>query len=44
MAIEGKVATILNERDLVINKGSSSGVAEGMKFGVMEKRSPGQRS
>lgn len=34
MPIEGKVAAILNERDLVLNKGSESGVTEGMKFKV----------
>lgn len=36
MAIEGKVAAILNERDLVVNKGSSAGVEEGMIFKVIE--------
>lgn len=36
MAIEGKVAAILNERDLVVNKGSESGVREGMTFKVTE--------
>ena len=36
MAIEGKVANILNERVLVINKGSDAGVKEGMKFKVTE--------
>ena len=40
MAIEGKVAAILNERDLVINRGSDSGVQEGMRFGVVEKDVP----
>jgi len=36
MAIEGKVATILNERELTINQGGDSGVTEGMKFKVGE--------
>jgi len=36
MAIEGKVARILNERDLAINKGSDSGVTTGMTFKVTE--------
>lgn len=36
MAIAGKVADILNERDLVINQGAESGVVEGMKFKVSE--------
>ena len=36
MPIEGKVARILNERDLVINKGADGGVKEGMKFAVAE--------
>ena len=36
MAIAGKVAEILNERDLVINQGAENGVAEGMKFKVSE--------
>ena len=35
MAIEGQVATIVNERELVINRGSDSGVNEGMKFKVV---------
>lgn len=34
--IEGKVAAILNARELVINKGSKDGVREGMKFGVLD--------
>jgi len=36
MAIEGKVAAILNERELVINKGTDAGVKGEMKFKVME--------
>ncbi len=38
MAIEGKVAAVLNDRELVINKGESSGVKPGMIFGVPEER------
>ena len=38
MVIEGKIASILNERDLVINKGSDDGVAEGMRFKVNDPR------
>ncbi len=37
MAIEGKVAAIVNERDLAINQGSDNGVTEGMIFKVMER-------
>lgn len=40
MIIEGKVAAILNERDLVINRGSDAGVKEGMKFKVIEPQFP----
>ena len=36
MVIEGKVATILNSRELVINKGKTSGVKKDMIFGVLE--------
>ena len=36
MGIQGKVATILNERDLIINRGSSAGVKEGMIFAILE--------
>jgi len=36
--IEGKVAKILNSRELVINKGSKDGVNIGMKFNVMDPR------
>jgi hypothetical protein len=32
--IQGKVAGVLNERELVINVGSNSGVQKGMKFAV----------
>lgn len=34
--MRGKVAAILNERELVINLGSANGVEEGMKFKVIE--------
>lgn len=40
MPIEGKVAGIINERDLIINKGSDVGVSEGMKFRVVEGQVP----
>jgi hypothetical protein len=36
MAIQGKVAAILNSRDLVINKGANDDVSEGMLFQVTE--------
>ena len=36
--IRGKVAQILNSRELVINAGSSSGVAVGMRFEVMDAK------
>ena len=36
MSIHGKVAVILNERDLVINKGRDDGVSEGMLFKVTQ--------
>ncbi len=35
--IEGKVAGIINERELTINIGSKSGVLEGMKFSILAK-------
>ena len=35
--IEGRVAKVLNRRELVINRGSENGVEEGMKFGVIEE-------
>ena len=38
MAIEGKVAAILNERDLVVNRGADAGVKEGMRFKVTESK------
>lgn len=33
--IEGKVATVLNERELVLNVGSEEGVAVGMRFKIL---------
>ena len=36
MSIEGKVAAILNERDLIINKGADAGITEDMKFKVVD--------
>ncbi|HEX2988967.1 MAG TPA: hypothetical protein VHS06_12470 [Chloroflexota bacterium] len=33
--LEGKVAQILNERELVINIGSAAGVIRGMRFAVL---------
>ena len=35
-AIEGKVAGILNSRELVINRGASDGVKDGMRFEVID--------
>jgi len=35
--IEGKVAEILNERELIINIGSKKGVSEGMKFSILSQ-------
>jgi hypothetical protein len=34
-ALQGRVARILNERELVINIGSDHGVVEGMRFAVL---------
>ena len=36
MGIEGKVAKVLNSREVIINKGSSDGVETGMKFNIQE--------
>lgn len=36
--IEGKVAKILNSRELVINRGYKDGVVIGMKFDVMDSK------
>ncbi len=38
MAIEGKVADILNSRELAINRGKDTGVEKDMIFGVLETR------
>ncbi len=40
MSIRGKVAVILNGRDLVINKGSEDGIIEGMRFIVIQHDVP----
>ena len=37
MNIEGKVAAVINRRELVINRGTAAGVQEGMKFKVMDR-------
>ena len=37
MTIEGKVADIINRRELIINRGEGSGVRVGMKFKVMDQ-------
>lgn len=36
--IEGKVAQVLNRREVALNVGSSSGVVPGMKFAILNKR------
>ena len=36
-SIEGRVARILNERELVINRGTEQGIRDGMKFSVLEE-------
>ena len=36
-AIEGKVAKIINSRELVINRGSDNGVQQGMRFQVIDE-------
>lgn len=38
MGIEGKIAKILNTRELVINRGSEDGVDVDMEFAVIEPR------
>ena len=38
MAVDGKVAKILNARELIINRGSEAGVEPDMKFKVLEER------
>ena len=40
MTILGKVASIMNEREVIINKGSNDGVEEGMTFRVTEEGIP----
>lgn len=35
--VEGKVAKVLNKRELVINRGSQDGVKDGMRFEVIEE-------
>ena len=35
--IKGKVAAILNSRELVINKGDEDGVKDGMKFKILDR-------
>lgn len=40
MPIQGKVAAILNERDLVINRGENDGVSEEMLFQVTQPNVP----
>lgn len=37
MEIEGKIAKILNTRELVINRGTEHGVGPGMEFAVLEQ-------
>ena len=37
MAIEGKVAAILNNRELIINKGSNDGVEPEMRFTITDR-------
>ena len=36
--IEGKVARVLNERELAINKGARDGVKVGMRFAVLDAK------
>ena len=38
--IEGKVAKILNTRELVINRGADDGVKDGMRFEVVDDFAP----
>ena len=38
MGIEGKIAKILNPRELVLNRGSDDGVSVDMEFAVIEPR------
>lgn len=39
--LEGKVAKILNSRELIINKGSKDGVTIGMRFDVLDPKGVG---
>ena len=36
-AIEGKVARLLNSRELIINRGSEDGVEDGMRFEIIDE-------
>lgn len=36
-AIEGRVAKVLNKREVVVNRGSAHGVERGMQFGIIEE-------
>jgi hypothetical protein len=36
--IEAKVADILNDREVVLNKGKDDGVSTGMRFAIMERQ------
>ena len=38
--IRGKVASVLNDREVVINRGSTNGVELGMKFDILSGNSP----
>ena len=38
MRIEGKVAEIISDRELVINRGENDGVALGMRFKILHSR------
>ena len=42
MAIEGEIAEILNEREVIINRGGEAGVEPGMTFRVTTPDIPGQ--
>lgn len=33
--IEGKVAQVLNEQEVIINRGTKHGVSQGMRFGIL---------
>ena len=36
VSLAGKVAAVINRRELIINRGADAGVQEGMKFKVMD--------